>query len=318
MGLTRRTESNAVFLSVKDYDLWQEFKTQKPNCDTIQVTNPETKEIITKYGLKYYSVVGHAVKIEEYKREHGKKTYIGYKLHLRDGADLFIVDMPYQSRLLRNFLQSCPNMNWEKPLSIRAFKGKNDNGDPEQAIWFQQDGQTIKYYFTKDHPNGMPEPRQTRTGWDFSARQEWLIDRMMTDTAPRIAAAAAKFAPPTPEHREGQEPELEPDQEGEPFAPVEGEVRMSPRRAAPGTAAPTTFNDPPEVKALIQRANLNAANREKVEAEVCDNLRALHIDAEKGQALVLACWAEAVEKAVDDDDILRRLYAIVQREKGKK
>lgn len=303
-----------MFLSVKDYSLWQEFKTQKPNCDTITVTNPETKEVITKYGLKYDSVVGHAVKLEEYKREHGKKVYIGYKLHLRDASDLFVVDMPYQSRLLRSFLQSCPNMNWEKPLSIRAFKGKNEAGDPEQAIWFQQDGQTIKYFFTKDHPNGMPEPRQTRTGWDFSARQEWLIDRMMTDTAPRIAAAAAKFAPPAPEHRDGQESEPDPDQEGEPFAPVDGELPPV-RRAAPGTAP--VVNDPPEVKALINRASLGAANREKVEAELCDSLRALHIDAEKGQELVRTSWAEAVDKAANDDDILRRLYAILQREKAK-
>jgi len=165
----------------------------------------------------------------------------------------------------------------------------------------------------------MPEPRQTRTGWDFSARQEWLIDRMMSDTAPRIAAAAAKFTPPAPEHQDAHD-EPDPDQEAEPFAPVEGEIPPAggtTRHMPPGSTPPPTFSDSPEVKALIHRATLGEANRRRVEEEICDNLRALHIDAENGQVLVLASWAEAVDKAVDDDDILRRLYAILQREKAR-
>lgn len=107
------------------------------------------------------------------------------------------------------------------------------------------------------------------------------------------------------------------------YIPKQGEKHDPPppaqettRRAPPGSAPPAPV-DPPEVKQLIQRATLSQANREKVEQELCDSLRALQIDAEKGQALVLTSWAEAVDKAKDDDDILRRLYAIVQREKSK-
>jgi hypothetical protein len=314
MGVTRQSETNAMHLSIKDWSLWQEIKNKAEGCETIKVTNPEDKTVLDKYGYKYESLVGRVVHLAEYKREWKGKVFSGFKLHVQDGADKFILDMPYTSRILRNFLHTCPNMNWSKPLSIRAFKGKNDKGEPEQAIWFQQDEQTVKFYFTKDNPHGMPAPKQhPRTQkWDFSEQQEWLIERMMNDTAPAIAAAAAKFAPPIAKADESiQEPD--PDDEG--IHEEAPEPPTQPRRQPPGTKAPT---DPPEIAALILRASLRDDSRERVESELCDQLRALRPDPEQGQKLVLARWEEAVEEAKDDDDILRRLYAIVQREKQTK
>lgn len=195
MGLTRKAPSNAIFLTVKDFSLWQELKSPVEGCDSIEVTNPKTKEVIIKHGWKYADLEGKATKLEKYDRMHNGTRYFGFKLYLRDGEDKFILDMPYQSGFLRKFLKTAPAIDWDRPLSISVFKGRNkEKGNKEElAVWFRQDGATVKPYFTKDHPGDMPPAVFDRelNEWDFRAQHRWLCARLTEVTMTEIAEAAA-------------------------------------------------------------------------------------------------------------------------------
>lgn len=208
--LTKRSESNTVFLQAKHYCLWQEIKSQVPGCEAVQVKNPKTDEVSTKYGFKFNTVSGLATALVKYDTEKKYPTrYFGFKLHLRDGVDSYVLDMPYQSQLLRRFLRVAPNINWTLPLSITIFKGKKQNGGEELGVWFQQRGETVKVYFTRENPRGMPQAihHADTEEWDFREQHRWLVERLKTETIPDIEEAAKRVAPPVQPHdSDAQEP----------------------------------------------------------------------------------------------------------------
>jgi hypothetical protein len=190
-----------IYLQVKHFALWREIKKPVPGCESIEVTNPKTKEVITKHGYKFDSVEGHVVKLVKYDTGKTYATrYFGFKMHLADKGETFVLDMPYQSQILRRFLRTAPNIDWTAPLCINAFKSKKDNpGDPDSTgIWFRQRGETIKPYHTKETPNGMPQATHDKMTdeWDFKPQQRWLVEQLQAVTIPAIEKAAASATPP--------------------------------------------------------------------------------------------------------------------------
>ncbi len=197
--LNKKSDSNVAYLEVKHNRLWRQVKKQVVGCDEIEVTNPKTGQKSIKYGFSYDSVSGHAVKIVKYDTEKKYPTrYFGFKLHLVDGADSYVIDMAYNGAFLRRFLKICPNVNWSLPLSITIFKGKKQDGSDELGVWFQQQGQTVKPYYTRENPHGMPEAVKDPDlqTWDFKAQHRWLIENMKANTIPAIEATAPKNVAP--------------------------------------------------------------------------------------------------------------------------
>lgn len=214
MALERRSSGSTIYLQVKHYSWWQDLKKPAEGSESVEVTNPQTKEILTKHGFAYRKVSGRVVKVAQYDTEKKfAKRYFGFKFTLREGADTYVLDMPYESQALRRFLAIAPNVNWDIPLSITVFKGKKEGdhaGAAPTVVWFQQNEETVKSFFTKDHLNGMPMATQdpmTKT-WDFRAQRSWLTVYFLDNIVPLIEIAAAKVAPPV-------EPLREPDHNSE-------------------------------------------------------------------------------------------------------
>lgn len=189
MSLTKKSELKTVFLQVKHNCLWQELKAKAPDCEEVTVTNPTSGAVSVKHGYKFHTVSGRAVRVEKYDTLKQYDTrYFGFKLFLRDGNDDYSIDMPYQGQFLRRFLRVAPNFDWGKPLSISVFKGKKKGGGEELGVWFQQDGQTVKAFYNRENPNGMPEATQdpTTLEWDFRAQHRWLVDQFKENIIPAI------------------------------------------------------------------------------------------------------------------------------------
>jgi hypothetical protein len=202
MGLTKQSESKAVYLAIKDYSIWRELKQRVDGCEEITVTNPKTKEVLTKYGYHYRDLEGYVVKLEKYDTAAKFTTrYFGFKLHLIEGADTFVLDLPYTSQVLRRLLRIAPNVDWSRPLQLTVFRGKKGKkGDDETGIWFRQGGATVKSFYTRETPNGMPAAVQDphTQEWDFRAQHRWLVDQLINKTAPEILAIAKDAARPAP------------------------------------------------------------------------------------------------------------------------
>lgn len=201
MALTKRENSNTVYLQAKHFSLWREIKKEEPGCESVEVTNPRSGETFTKYGYRFDTVSGLAEKLVKYDTGQQYATrYFGFKLHLIDGHDRYVLDMPYQSEMLRRFLRVAPCIDWTKPFSITVFKGKGKKeGDEKTGIWFQQAGETVKPHFSREEPHGMPEATYDNDlqQWDFKAQHRWLIEKLKEEVIPAIDAAASARVPVT-------------------------------------------------------------------------------------------------------------------------
>lgn len=213
--LTKRSESKIIYLEVKHYCLWRGIKKFTEGCEAIEVNNPSTNEKVVKYGYGFHTVTGRATQLVKYDTEKKFSTrFFGFKLTLSDGAETYVIDMPYYSQILRRFLRLAHNVDWNLPLSVSAFKGKKSEGRTSGAeqtgIWFHQRGETVKSYYTKETPHGMPEGAydQIDLKWDFKAQQRWLVERLVSETVQDVAEAAARVAPPVePAHDAAEPPE---------------------------------------------------------------------------------------------------------------
>ena len=217
MGLTRREDGNRIYLEVKHYALWRSIKKQVEGCDVVETTNPKTSAKVVKYGYKFNDLKGYVTKLEKYDTGSQYATrYFGFKMHIVDGPETFILDLPYKSQILKRFLRLAHNIDWSKPLSITVFKGKKKEGDrkgnsEETGVWFRQDDATVPSYYTKDTPNGMPIAKQdpNTLEWDFRAQQSWLVEKLKSETIPAIEAAARRHAPPVEPSGDGEPPEYD-------------------------------------------------------------------------------------------------------------
>ena len=224
MALTKRADSNITYLEVKHYCLWRPLKKQAEGCDAVEVTNPKTGVVLTKYGYRFDTVSGRVVKLFKYDTEKKYPTrYFGFKLHLTDLGEVFVLDMPYNSQILRRFLRVARNVDWTLPLSITIFKGKKkDREGDELGVWFQQHGETVKPYYTREQPRGMPEAifDSDLQQWDFKAQHRWLVERLKDETIPDIESAAQCIAPPVEHEAVIEEvPEQEENVNFPPFTP---------------------------------------------------------------------------------------------------
>lgn len=211
MPLTKRTGSTIIYLQAKHFCLWQELKQPSGTSEEITVNNPKTGDVVTKHGYKYDTVEGHIVDLVKYDTEKKYATrYYGFKLHIQDGANWFVLDMPYTGQMLRRFLRVVPNVDWNIPLSITVFKGKDQKKGTEQlGVWFRQNGETVKPYYTREQAHDMPQATQDPDTheWDFKAQHRWLVDQLQTVTLPDIKAAAARVRPPVEPQGDASEPE---------------------------------------------------------------------------------------------------------------
>ena len=196
--LTKKAERAVTYLEVKHYCIWQQVKEKQAGCDVVVTTNPKTKENVTKFGYKFDEMTGHAVKIEKYDTEKKYATrYYGFKLHLMDGGEQYVLDMPYKSRILSRFMRCADNFDFTKPITLTVWKGYNkERKEDETAIWFKQEGQTVKAFFTKDEPNGMPPGKydDIEQKWDFAEQHRWLVKRFQEQIMPLVEAAGKRYA----------------------------------------------------------------------------------------------------------------------------
>lgn len=202
MALERRSASNTVFLQAKHYCLWQELKKPAENCETVEVTNPKTGEVLQKHGFSFNTLNARVTKVVKYDTERQFATrFFGFKMHMQDGADYYVFDMPYNSAALRRFLAVAPNIDWTVPLSITVFKGKKRQegaGADPLVVWFRQHGETVKAFFARETPNGMPPAIHDDVSgeWDFREQRRWLVKYMVDKIIPAIELAAARIHPP--------------------------------------------------------------------------------------------------------------------------
>jgi hypothetical protein len=82
------------------------------------------------------------------------------------------------------------NLNFNKPVEFSAW---HDTKDDKTAFVVKQNGQSVPQKYTRDNPNGCPEPAQRgRQGkWDYTEQEDFLYERMINVVIPAVEQAEA-------------------------------------------------------------------------------------------------------------------------------
>ena len=101
--------------------------------------------------------------------EFGGKKIPFWEFTINDGESEFVLSVPIRSSQARGIFYRLPNMTIGETIVIHA--GWDDGGEITDErgtrtkaarifTWITQEGKTVPQYWTKDHPNGLPELKQ--------------------------------------------------------------------------------------------------------------------------------------------------------------
>lgn len=224
-GLVKKTASGTVFLLVKHGSLCEESKVAREGFEPVKVKNPRTEEEVTKYINRYSGVEGLINSIEfRDTGEQYEQRFTSWRITMDADGTPVVLELPFQSRFSSRFMKLAENIDYSRPVEFRAW---HDTREDKTAFYVAQEEQAVKQRYTRDTPNGCPEPTQNRMGkWNYDLQTEFLYDRMMNTVIPQVEAAKAKreFSALPQEARTGEpdfdrsEPEYtDDDSSGAPF-----------------------------------------------------------------------------------------------------
>jgi len=179
MALYEQT-TNATYLSIWDGAICQKSKEPREGFERFEKDN----KVI--YIKRYPGFDGFISDIQWFDREIvGGKRIKGWDIIVEDAGETYKLSMPINSAATNVFMNVAGNIDFRQKVSFSAWKDR----DGKTAFLLRQPnrtGETVKRCHTKDHPNGMPEATysERRKEWDFSAVEDFLLEKMETEIIP--------------------------------------------------------------------------------------------------------------------------------------
>jgi hypothetical protein len=179
-------ENNAIFLSITNGKI----------CKRVPQPTNDSKERVNKNGKTVHE--------EFYKGWKGRITAIATKDHpeygkfwnvtLTDETGDAILQMNYSSGYAAAFLKMLPNVNLSGDVVITP-KLTIDGDKKKTSLFITQHGEPVKWYYTRDNPNGLPELKKIKVKgkeqWDDSDVMEFLEKMVNTEIVPKLSAGGS-------------------------------------------------------------------------------------------------------------------------------
>ena len=170
-----------IFLTITDGRICR--RVTSPTTTSIERVNKVGNTVHEEY---YQGWEGIITAITTKESEYGKN----WEVTLQDDDTTAILSMGYSSGYSAAFLKTLPNVDLSKPVTLSPKLTMN--GDKKKAIMFvNQNGSAIKWAFTRDNPNGIPELKKIKVKgkdtWDDSDMMEFLenmVKELFSNEAP--------------------------------------------------------------------------------------------------------------------------------------
>lgn len=144
----------------------------------VERTNKNGKVIYEKY---HSQVSGKISKLELRSKEFEGKTYESVNITFDDEIQLQLsgnIDNMINKSIINTLLSEGCDLSKE----LVFIATKDDEGF--SSVFIMQDGKGIKRYSTKDHPNGVPQPKKTtalgKTVWNWDEQNEWYFQKFQS------------------------------------------------------------------------------------------------------------------------------------------
>lgn len=183
-GLQEKGEGG-IFLHIKHGTICEESKTPKEKFIPIEVTNPRSGQISTKYIKPYKLVEAMIRRIDWYEREYDGTPFMGWKIVLDADGTTCVLDLPLQSQTATRFMKLAENIDFSQPVEFSAWKTPED----KTALSVKQNETQVSQRYTKDNPGDCPPPVQGfGKKWNYDAQTQFLHERMTQVVIPKLNA----------------------------------------------------------------------------------------------------------------------------------
>lgn len=193
MGLVNN--SNAIYLSISEGKIVRQFK--NPTKDSKERTNKSGKIVHEEF---YSAVEGRIIKIDTKDNEYGRFWMI--TLQDEESRENFILQMNYSSGYANGFLKALPNVDLSSKVKLSP-SSKTEGDKKKTTLFINQKGEAIKWAYTKDNPNGMPELEQKKVKgkvvWDDSEIMAFLEAMVVEKILPQLKNGSGKVEEPLEE-----------------------------------------------------------------------------------------------------------------------
>jgi hypothetical protein len=180
MGLNNSQSESVVFLGISNGKIVRQFK-QATEKSTSRV-NKMGREVHEEF---YDSLTGILKDVTTKESEYGKFWVV----KMESEGKLYQIEMNYSGGYAASFLKTIPNADLAKEFTITPKL--TIEGDKKKSVLFVNQMQKgLKWFFTRDNPNGMPELAKIKVKgkdtWDDSDRMEFLENYMKTEILPKL------------------------------------------------------------------------------------------------------------------------------------
>jgi len=181
--------NNAIYLTISNGQI----------CKRVLSPTATSKERVNKNGKTVHE--------EYYKGWKGRITGIAVRDHadfgkfwnvtLTDEDGDAILQMNYSSGYSAAFLKMLPNIDLNNDVVITPNL-KKEGDKNKTSLFITQHGVPVKWYYTKDNPNGIPDLKKIKVKgketWDDSDIMEFLENMVNTEIVPKLPKGAAAAA----------------------------------------------------------------------------------------------------------------------------
>lgn len=179
-------QSNAIYLTISNGQICK--KVSKPTSISKERVNKNGVTVNEEYYKGWRGLIT-AIEVREHK-DFGKF----WNITLTDDQGDAILQMNYSSGYSAAFLKTLPNIDLKSDVIISPSL-KIEGDKKKTSIFVTQHGVPLKWYYTKDNMNGLPELKKIRVKgkdqWDDSDIMEFLEKMVMTEIVPKLPKAGA-------------------------------------------------------------------------------------------------------------------------------
>lgn len=187
-------QSNAIFLTISNGQI----------CKKVSSPTAISKERVNKNGATVHE--------EYYKGWKGQITAIAIREHqeygkfwnitLTDNEGDAVLQMKYSSGYAGAFLKILPNIDLNGDVVITP-KLTIEGQKKKTSLFVTQHGQPVKWYYTKDNPNGLPQLQKRKLKgqdvWDDTEMMEFLEKMVNTEIVPKLPKGRTTGADAVPD-----------------------------------------------------------------------------------------------------------------------
>lgn len=174
-------ENNAIFLTIANGKISR--KVMQPTDTSIERVNKTGKTVHEEFYKGWKGRITD-VRVKDHP-DYGKF----WNVTLADESGEAVLQMNYSSGYSSAFLKTLPNVDLDSDVTITP-KLTIEGDKKKTSVFITQHGTPLKWAFTKDNPNGLPDLKQIKVKgkitWDDSDVMEFLEKVVNTQILPKL------------------------------------------------------------------------------------------------------------------------------------